>query len=71
MDLSDYVDISRKEDYFMTQEYKEKKRKEYEEKQKRQEDERRQKELYDDGFFFMSWLRVRVISVLACMHLCI
>ena len=64
------MDISRK-DYIMSPEYKEKKRKEYEEKLKRQEDEKRQKELYDDGFFFMTWLRVRVISVLACIHLCI
>ena len=66
-DISEYVDISRK-DYIMSPEYKERKRKEFEEKQKREEDERRQKELYDDGFFFMSWLRVRAISVCACMY---
>jgi hypothetical protein len=53
LELSEFVDKRSP----MTKEYKEMKKKEHEAREKKKRDEARQKELYDDGFFFMTWIR--------------
>ena len=69
LELSEFVDKRSP----MTKEYKEMKKKEHEARERKKKDEERQKQLYDEGFFFMTWIRVSCLILSTnstCVYVC-